>query len=117
MTDPRETLARIRAQAAAATPGPWDLIGGGEYVTPVGIMVAPDDGGVNGADAEFIAHARTDVPALSAAIRDVLAVADQLDRLAARHPNSEAGRVETAAAHEIRAAITAHIDTTPKEKP
>lgn len=53
-----------------------------------------------------------DVPALSAAIRDVLAVADQLDRLAARHPDSETGHVETAAAHEIRAAITAHIDTT-----
>ena len=58
-----------------------------------------------------------DVPALSTAIHDVLAVADQFDRLAARHPDSETGQVETAAAHEIRRAVTAHIDTTPKEKP
>ena len=65
-------LNEIEARANAATEGPWDLIGGGEYVTPVGIMVAPDDGGVNGADAEFIAHARTDVPALVAALRAVL---------------------------------------------
>ena len=65
-------LDEIEARANAATEGPWDLIGGGEYVTPVGIMVAPDDGGVNGADAEFIAHARTDVPALVAVARYAL---------------------------------------------
>ena len=65
-------LNEIEARANAATEGPWDLIGGGEYVTPVGIMVAPDDGGVNGADAEFIAHARTDVPDMAAALRAVL---------------------------------------------
>lgn len=65
-------LDEIEARADAATEGPWDLIGGGEYVTPVGIMVAPDDGGVNGADAEFIAHARTDVPALVAVARYAL---------------------------------------------
>lgn len=58
-----------------------------------------------------------DVPVLVAALRAALAVADQLDRLASRHPDSETGQVETAAAHEIRRAVTAHIDTTPKETP
>ena len=67
-------LNEIEARANAATEGPWDLIGGGEYVTPVGIMVAPDDGGVNGADAEFIAHARTDMPDMAAALRAVLEI-------------------------------------------
>ena len=71
---------QIEARANAATEGPWDLIGGGEYVTPVGIMVAPDDGGVNGADAEFIAHARTDVPDMAAALRAVLAIHTPVDR-------------------------------------
>lgn len=58
MTDPREALARIRAQADAATEGPWELLGDGEYVSGPGILVAPDDGGVTSADAEFIAAAR-----------------------------------------------------------
>lgn len=72
MTDPRETLARIRAQADAATEGPWELLGDGEYVSGPGILVAPDDGGVTSADAEFIAAARTDVPALLDALEKVL---------------------------------------------
>lgn len=69
--DPRETLARIRAQASAATEGPW------EHEPPPGpgedpmrpICVYPkEDGGTLAyvqpleADAEFIAAARTDVP-------------------------------------------------------
>ena len=72
MTDPHETLARIRAQADAATEGPWELLGDGEYVSGPGILVAPDDGGVTSADAEFIAAARTDVPALLDALEKVL---------------------------------------------
>ena len=72
MTDPRETLARIRAQADAATEGPWELLGDGEYVSGPGILVAPDDGGVTSADAEFIAAARTTVPALVDALEKVL---------------------------------------------
>ena len=72
MTDPRETLARIRAQADAATEGPWELLGDGEYVSGPGILVAPDDGGVTSADAEFIAAARTTVPALLDALEKVL---------------------------------------------
>lgn len=84
-------LNEIEARANAATEGPWDLIGGGEYVTPVGIMVAPDDGGVNGADAEFIAHARTDVPALVAALRAVL---ELHPRVVVLHADPEFGRME-----------------------
>ena len=64
MNDPRETLNRIRKQTDAATEGPWELLGDGEYVSGPGILVAPDDGGVTSADAEFIAAARTTVPAL-----------------------------------------------------
>ena len=74
MTDPREALARIRAQADAATEGPWELLGDGEYVSGPGILVAPDDGGVTSADAEFIAAARTTVPALLDALEAVLEI-------------------------------------------
>ena len=63
-------FAAIEARLAAATEGPWEIIGGGEYIAPIGITVAPDDGGVTTADAEFIAHARVDIPALLAAVRE-----------------------------------------------
>ena len=65
-------LDEIEARANAATEGPWELLGGGEYVSGPDILVAPDDGGVTSADAEFIAHARQDVPAFVAALRAVL---------------------------------------------
>ena len=83
MTDPRETLARIRKQADAATEGPW------EHEPPPGpgedpmrpICVYPkEDGGTLAyvqpleADAAFIAHARTDVPDMAAALRAVLEI-------------------------------------------
>lgn len=54
----------LRRLADAATPGPWPLFSGGEYVGGVGILVAPDDGGVSPANAAFIAAARTALPAL-----------------------------------------------------
>lgn len=77
MSDPRETLARIRAQADAATEGPWSVFHGkrcGTYVT------RPDLAGVarewsltwSDADAEFIAASRTTVPALVDALEKVL---------------------------------------------
>ena len=124
----RPSLAGIEKRAAAATAGPWfqgrngrphestcDVYSKREPHEPdshdIATYVHSEE------DAAFITDARTAVPAQAAAVRDVLAVADQLDRLAARHPDSETGRIETAVAHEIRAAITAHIDTTPKENP
>lgn len=67
MNDPRETLNRIRNQANNATEGPWvgirypdGLLGRVIVSGELGVCIAedfPDD-----ADAEFIAHARTDVP-------------------------------------------------------
>lgn len=90
MTDPRETLARIRAQADAATPGPWETDGTGEvsqhwsrpepWETVVGTGVSCMSycygGSAKGAeraeDAKFIAASRTDVPALVGTLEKVL---------------------------------------------
>lgn len=131
MADPRETLARIRKQADAATPGPW------EHEPPPGpgedpmrpICVYPkEDGGTLAyvqpleADAEFIAAARTDVPwlldqvesrdkALDAALR----LADQMEAEdAAMHdfygwPRTTTGRTDTPS-ERIRAAIITTIE-------
>ena len=81
MTDPREILARIRKQADAATPGPW------EHEPPPGpgedpmrpICVYPkEDGGTLAyvqpleADAELIASSRTIIPALLDALEPLL---------------------------------------------
>ena len=78
MTDPRETLNRIRKQADNATEGPWDYQRG--HDTPSGWF----DAYVFGADgesvvseafdgnAEFIAASRTTVPALLDALEKVL---------------------------------------------
>ena len=89
MTDPRETLARIRKRADAATPGPWEVEPftwrpghplpesewlGVEATGPVkggvALILLNDD--EDDHDAEFIAAARTDVPALLDALEKVL---------------------------------------------
>lgn len=68
MSDPvAPDLTAIRARAEAATPGPWTTWVDGHnnhsgVCTDDGEVGISDD--VEGADAEFIAHARTDVPAL-----------------------------------------------------
>lgn len=75
MADPRETLARIRRRADAATEGPWQK---NQYEPYPGhdrgdVSICGRQGNVTvaywyyddeyeTADAEFIAHARTDVP-------------------------------------------------------
>ena len=72
MRDPREILARIRAQADAATEGPWTAEYSGEQgncVLPPGYQSTREAVAVTRllsaqADAEFIAAARTTVPAL-----------------------------------------------------
>lgn len=85
-----DRLAEIEGRAGAATPGPWGVnseVGSNElcnytvYGIP-GVASATwtgDDSpafahceGMSRADAEFIAAARTDVPALVAALRGVL---------------------------------------------
>lgn len=77
-----DRLDQIAARAGAATEGPWEkrTVIGWEKVVSYGTeamiqLVAEcrhDECDI--ADAEFIAHARTDVPALVAALRAVLDV-------------------------------------------
>ena len=75
MNDPRETLNRIRKQANNATEGPWEAVGGfvesvaGSQLTIVECS-DPEDHDVD--NAEFIAAARTTVPALLDALEKVL---------------------------------------------
>ena len=75
MTDPRETLARIRKQADAATPGPWEAgcndrhvlyvtTENEEFCAEYGPELYDSRGFFSADDTEFIAHARTAVPAL-----------------------------------------------------
>ena len=89
MSDPRETLNRIRKQANAATPGPWEVEPftwrpghplpesewlGVEATGPVkggvALILLNDD--EDDHDAEFIAAARTTVPHLVDALEKVL---------------------------------------------
>ena len=80
MSDPRETLARIRARAEKATEGPWtwathSTADGDEWAvfSPTDWALATNRDGWGG-DAEFIAAARTTVPALVDALETVLKV-------------------------------------------
>ena len=86
----RPSLAGIEQRAAAATEGPWEAHEGtvGAMTGPRGCggcsgLVSPrhepacfwsEVAGAAPADAAFIADARTAVPALTAAVRDVLAL-------------------------------------------
>lgn len=69
-------LDEIQARADAATPGPWEHVGSyGRIVSgPVQVCRAYGDDGTATPDAAFIAHARTDVPRLVAALRAVEAL-------------------------------------------
>lgn len=58
-----DRLAEIQARADNATDGPWEPDGQDSW-TPAG----RSDFHLSISDAEFIAHARTDVPALIAAL-------------------------------------------------
>lgn len=66
-------IKRRRELLAAATPGPWELICGGEYVDGVGLDVGHLDGGVRACDAELIADARTSLPLALEVLEAVLA--------------------------------------------
>ena len=88
---PTERLDEIEARANAATTGPWShcldelrnrtavhRIGSSEVNADVAFTYRDRDGrGPGMQDAEFIAHARTDVPRLVAALRAV----DEVSRL------------------------------------
>lgn len=89
-SDPQQILDRIKARAAEATPGPWEA----RENTVAAITGTGDCGGCSGIlspahepscywsqiaeagaeDAEFIAHARTDVDRLTEALEAVLAL-------------------------------------------
>lgn len=73
-----------KALEAAATPGPWDVLRDGPSIEDsavdysiwceaIGDRLTSE---VGEADAEFIAHARTAVPALVAAVERVQAIAE-----------------------------------------
>ena len=94
MNDPRETLNRIRQQADAATEGSWmGVCDSDGYLCRV---IGPDGFGIaedfrDDADAEFIAHARTTVPALLDALEKVL---ELHPRVVVLHADPEFGRME-----------------------
>lgn len=76
MTD-ELNLDAIEARANAATPGPWEpyftvhghphVVRAGQSIWGVIVSISPDDYGR--ADCEFLAAARSDVPALVAEVR------------------------------------------------
>lgn len=94
MPDLTDLLDEIQDRADRATDGPWSWA---SHVTV---------DGDSWADAEFIAHAREDVPRMVDALRGVLRQADALDELAASPIGaSYAGALELGA-RSIRHAIT-----------
>lgn len=113
-------LEAIRARAAAATGGPWVPYfnsHGDPYVTLPGlyltrriadVSVSPDDYGK--ANAEFIAHAREDVPDLLA---EVARLTEELD---AAHANNriyyESCRAAEAARDSLRTALAEILHAT-----
>jgi hypothetical protein len=84
-----ERLAEIEARCEAATEGPWyanpggyvelDEFGEGEHFNGIADTWNANDG----KDAEFIAHARQDVPDLIATVREQAAEIERLKRRAA----------------------------------
>ena len=66
--DPKKQLDEILARCEKATEGPWELV---SVITPPSDA---DEGETkeNLAIGDFIAHARTDVPRLAKALREVL---------------------------------------------
>lgn len=95
-----------KALEAAATPGPWDVLRDGPSIEDsavdysiwceaIGDRLTSE---VGGADAEFIAHARTAVPALVAAV----------ERVQALHTPDEFGMCEGCGGNEHGYAIVPH---------
>lgn len=86
MTDERPNLTAIRARADAASPGPWHadhdefgctVMGDFGWEAP-GTFEYGVDSEQGKADAEFVAHARTDVPDLLAEVETWRGIADSL---------------------------------------
>lgn len=120
-----DRLAAIEARANAATEGPWDVASDADtYLKPTDV-VGPGEPGERfiiceyaGQDAEFIAHARADVPALVAALRAVLdevaecrRAADANEPIAARGGWQAFGYMKACrrTADRLEAAIDQHL--------
>lgn len=104
MTDPLTAaeLDAIEQRANAATEGPWEASAHDHAAGDVPILdrtghylvICPDcgvRGGYERADAEFIAHARSDVPALLAEVRRLRAMGQRVSKVARelRHKNAD----------------------------
>ena len=113
-----------KALEAAATPGPWlyctktydgmPLVVAEGYGFPAepmrqtrGIVCHPE------ADAEFIAHARTAVPALVAAVEQAQALADDLESRAAAIEEANPTHTTQIALHRQHAAMIRQALETP----
>ena len=111
----RPSLADIEQRAGGGTEGDWtaDLTTGEVWADPGEPVLVARVGWAE--DAAFIAAARTDLPALTAAVRDVLDPhAEALGHDTGRPLGFCRGCGQTWPCLTVRA-ITAHIDITPKE--
>ena len=79
-------LDEIEAAAKEATPGPWEVIGGGEYVTPIGLPAGFDDCGVSPRDVHYIAA--FDPPTVLALIAEVRELRAKVERVRLLHEPS-----------------------------
>ena len=67
-----DLLQPIKDRLNAATPGPWEIIGGNEYLTGIDVVIGSwDDGGISLEDATFLSSAPTDQARLIAAVEAV----------------------------------------------
>lgn len=125
MTEDDQTqLAAITARVEKATDGPWFCQETGRVIDGEGYLIADEDSGiVECSDAEFIAHARQDIPYLLAALTRLQAERDaahlrmvnavnvaeeQQERIATLDAARDEAQRQTAA---LRAALTQITET------
>lgn len=70
-----ETIAAAieKLESLRGLDGTWTLQGGNEWIHPIGITVAPDDGGVTTRQADLIVTLHRTIDAQLAILRDALA--------------------------------------------
>lgn len=111
-------LDAIEVRASIATQGPWGKDGCDvfEETSEFGDVIA--ECGLSGVDADFIAHARADVPALVARVRELEATVARVEDLAAEWDQRSVARRNygepdsaSHAATELRAILTPHTPT------
>ncbi|MCC4304213.1 MULTISPECIES: hypothetical protein [Rhodococcus] len=108
-----------KALEAAATPGPWHTepskhVSGRYVIDTESRTIMHVTGPVHSsADAEFIAHARTAVPALVAAVERVQALADDLESRSAAIEEANPTHTTQIALHRQHAAMIRQALETP----